>query len=246
MRTNLLPDVLVLGSHHNAGEEMSNQQLVIPVAAPGPVKPVVLPSEAVETPQVVQLIVGKSETADQGMSGLEFTASAISSLAWPVAAVIIAAIFQKQIAGLLAKIRKLNWGDASVELSEQLDRAEDKSRDVPGDLAVDLTLPDERFQQLIAISPSAAILDSWGTIERLLHQLGNDMGLSPKELRNPIVIGNNLLHQKHISFAVFEMLRDLRGIRNAAAHQRAVTTTDALRFYELAEKAIRALDKIEI
>lgn len=195
---------------------------------------------------MVQLVVGKPEKADAGMSGLEFTASAIGSLAWPVAAVIIAALFHKQIADLLAKIRKLNWGDASVELSEQLDRVEDKSREVPGDPAVDLTLPDVRFQQLIAISPSAAILDSWGTIERLLYQLGNDMNLGSKEMRSPIVIGNSLLHQQHITPAVFEMLRDLRGIRNAAAHQREVTTTDALRFYELADKAIRALNKIEI
>lgn len=225
---------------------MSDQQLAAPVAAPAPVKPVVLPPGKAETPQVVQLVVGKSEKADEGMSGLEFTASAIGSLAWPVAAVIIAAIFHKQIAGLLAKVRKLNWGDASVELSEQLDRVEDKSREVPGDPAVDLTIPDVRFRQLIAISPSAAILDSWGTIERLLYQLGNDMNLGPKEMRNPIVIGDNLLHQKRITPAVFEMLRDLRGIRNAAAHQQEVTTTDALRFYELADKAIRALDKIEI
>lgn len=225
---------------------MSNQQQAAPVIALAPVKPTLLPPVNVQTPQVVQLVVGKPEKADEGMSGLEFTASAIGSLAWPVAAIIIAAIFHKQIAGLLAKIRKLNWGDASVELSEQLDRVEDKSRGVPGDPAVDLTLPDVRFQQLIAISPSAAILDSWGTIERLLYQLGNDMNLGSNEMRNPIVIGNSLLHQQHITPAVFEMLRDLRGIRNAAAHQREVTTTDALRFYELADKAIRALNKIEI
>ncbi|WP_322965626.1 DUF4145 domain-containing protein [Sphingomonas fuzhouensis] len=225
---------------------MANHQLAAPVAAPAPVKPVALPPGKVETPQVIQLVIGKPEKADEGMGGLEFFASAIGSLAWPVAAVIIAAIFHKQIASLLAKIRKLNWGGASVELSEQLDRVEDKSREVPDDPAVDLTLPDVRFQQLIAISPSAAILDSWGTIERLLYQLGKDMNLAPKEMRNPIVIGNNLLHQKRITPAVFEMLRDLRSIRNAAAHQQEVTTTDALRFYELADKAIRALDKIEI
>lgn len=225
---------------------MPNQQPAAPIAAPAPVKPLMLPPGKVETPQVVQLVVGKPEKADEGMSGLEFAASAIGSLAWPVAAVIIAAIFHKQIASLFAKIRKLNWGDASVELSEQLDRVEDKSREISGDPAVDLTLPDVRFQQLIAISPSAAILDSWGTIERLLYQLGNDMKLAPKEMRSPIVIADNLLHQKRITPAAFEMLRDLRGIRNAAAHQQEVTTTDALRFYELADKAIRALDKIEI
>lgn len=225
---------------------MSNQQLAAPVAAPAPVTAGVLPPVEVGTPQVVHLVLGKPEKADNGMSGLEFTASAIGSLAWPVAAIIIGAIFHKQIADLLAKIRKVNWGDASVELSEQLDRVEDKSREVPGDPAVDLTLPDVRLQQLIAISPSAAILDSWGMVERLLYQLGDDKSLSSKEMRNPLAIGHSLLRQKRITPAVFEMLRDLRGIRNAAAHHQDVTATDALRFYELADKAIRALNSIEI
>lgn len=242
-RTVFSPAVLVLGSHQHLGEDMSNQQLAEPVAAPAPVKPVVLPPGKVEAPQVIQLIVGKPKRVDEGMNGLEFAASSIDSLAWPVAAVIIAAIFHKQIAGLLAKIRKLNWGDASVELSEQLDRAEDKSREVPGDPAMDL---DVHFQQMIAISPSAAILNSWSTIERLLYRLGNDMNLAPQEMRNPIVIVDKLLHQKLITPAVFEMLKDLRGIRNAAVHQQEVTTTDAMRFYELVNKAIRALDKIKI
>jgi hypothetical protein len=86
---------------------MAKQQIVASPEKPFPVPVVAQPAKA-QTPQVVQLVVSQPNKADDGMSGLEFTASAIGSLAWPVAAVIIASIFHKQIAGLLAKIRKLN------------------------------------------------------------------------------------------------------------------------------------------
>ena len=84
---------------------MANQQIVSAGAEPRPAPVVVQPTAKVETPQVLQLVVGKPEQADDGMSGLDFTASIVASLAWPVAAVIVAAIFHKQIAELLAKIR---------------------------------------------------------------------------------------------------------------------------------------------
>ena len=51
----------------------------------------------------------KIGSTDEGMGWMEFVSSIVGSLAWPVAAVIVAAIFHRQIAGLLAKVRKLNW-----------------------------------------------------------------------------------------------------------------------------------------
>lgn len=74
---------------------MANQQL------PAPVKLAVPPKAAVssmQTPQVVQLVIGKPEKADAGMGPLEFASSVIGSLAWPFAAVVIAIIFRAQIA----------------------------------------------------------------------------------------------------------------------------------------------------
>lgn len=228
---------------------MANQQLVATPDKPVPVPVVAQPAKA-QTPQVVQLVVGQPGKADDGMSGLEFTASAIGSLAWPVAAVIIAAIFHKQIAGLLAKIRKLNWGDASVELSEQLDKVEDKARVLEADATLPPAVPDaeqapdDRFDALLAISPSAAILDAWRPIERKLIYLGKQHFGTADRYLQPQMIAQKLAHNGHMMSSVVAMVDDLRRIRNDAAHAREVSVTDALRFQQLALQVMSALSNI--
>ena len=177
------------------------------------------------------------------MGWFEFISSLVGSLAWPLAAVAIALMFRSQIAALLAKVRKLSWGDSSVELAEQLDKVEDNSRAVEPSL--EAAVPDQRFQQLLAISPSAAILDAWGTVERMLYQVGTDQNLEAKILTQPLRIMDSLARNETISPTIYEMLRDLRNVRNSAAHQQEVTVADAIRFHDLSEKVVRALDKIE-
>ncbi|WP_417794621.1 hypothetical protein [Terasakiella pusilla] len=68
--------------------------------------------------------IGEVSSSTETMSWLEFVASLVGNLAWPVAAVIIAFAFKKQISNLLSKIQKLSWGDNSIELAEKLDNAE--------------------------------------------------------------------------------------------------------------------------
>ena len=189
----------------------------------------------------------KIGAADKSMGWMEFIASLVGSLAWPVAAVIIAAIFHKQIAALLAKIRKLNWGDASVELSEQLDKVEDKARAIEAEApqpalpALEEEGPDDRFQALLAISPSAAILDAWKPIERRLVTLGrqhfgNGMKYSPTHK-----IAEKLAGEGVLMSSVVGMVDDLRKIRNEASHSKEVSVTDALRFNQLALQVMSLL-----
>lgn len=225
---------------------MANQQIVAVPAKPVPAPAVAQPIKA-QTPQVVQLVVGQPEKADDGMSGLEFAASAVGSLAWPVAAVIIAAIFHKQISGLLAKIRKLNWGDASVELAEQLDKVEDKARVIEAEAANPPVVPDQeevpddRFQALLAISPSAAILDAWKPVERKLVQLGKEHFGNGTKYSPANKIAEKLSANGVLMSSVVGMVDDLRKIRNDASHSKEVNTTDAIRFQHLALQVMSLL-----
>jgi hypothetical protein len=70
----------------------------------------------------------KLATAEKSMDWLQWSSSLVHSLAWPVAAVIIAFIFRDQISGLLSKIRKLSWGDKVVDFAEKLDELEAATR----------------------------------------------------------------------------------------------------------------------
>lgn len=191
----------------------------------------------------VGMIEVKIGSGEAGLGALDFIASIVGSLAWPTAAIVIAFAFRKQISGLLNKIRRLQWGDTSVELADQLDKIETASQAIPVlQNEPPPPLPNDRFQQLLEISPSAAILDSWRGVEQMLRQNASDHLDNNNKFRSPAQIAKTLRDSESISSSIYEMIRDLQGIRNVAAHQREVSPTDAYRFNELAEKVTKALE----
>lgn len=186
----------------------------------------------------------KMGPASDGMGWMEFISSLVGSLAWPVAAVVIALVFHKQIAGLLAKVKTLKWGEAAVELSDQLDKVEDKARIVAAEEPIvpqPLPLPDERFQALLAISPAAAILDAWAPVAKKVLALaraayGNETKYLTAGKAAEKLAKDNMLKPTTVS-----MILDLQKIRNEAAHHRDVSATDALRFYDFAKAVTSVL-----
>jgi hypothetical protein len=193
-------------------------------------------------PQTVVELGAEKGAAPMGL--LDFIASLVGSLAWPVAAIIIALLFRRQLTGLLNKIRRLTWGDTAVDFADKLDKLENVSREAATeqpDAPVQHTLPDDRFQRLLEISPSAAILDAWGPVEQSLRHISKGRNYDPATLKSPFKTMKQLEADKLVSPTIYKMLRDLQNLRNAAAHQREVSPTDALRFRELAEQVLRAL-----
>lgn len=98
---------------------------------------------------MLKLEVGEAE---QGMGWLEFIASVVGSVAWPIAAVAIAVLFRKQIAALLNKIRTLTLGDAVVDFSEKLDKVETAAETAP-DLAEPAPLAPRPLHEVEELPP---------------------------------------------------------------------------------------------
>lgn len=93
------------------------------------------------------------------MSSLEFIESLVSSLAWPVAALVIVLMFRSELAGLFSsQMRRLKAGPVEVEWDRQLAEAE-VDIDQPGVPRVSDGQPvgpiAEEFAQLARASPSA-------------------------------------------------------------------------------------------
>ena len=65
------------------------------------------------------------------MGLLEFLASIVDSLAWPVATLLLAwvivAVFEKPLVELIHRVRKISHGDSVVEMSEQIQQLETES-----------------------------------------------------------------------------------------------------------------------
>lgn len=185
----------------------------------------------------MQVVVGSQEG---GMSVYQLAASLTGSLAWPVAAVIIAVIFHRQIGALLGRIADLSWGEAKVSFNvgEKLDKIEAEARGLPVPGEEPAATPslkdqvsDDWNEDLLRISPNAAILDAWAAVELNLIKRAKGFGIKYIPLDPPIEERLALSGLLTPSAAV--IAKQMREIRNAAAHNNEMTATDALRFRTL-------------
>lgn len=193
---------------------------------------------------------------DQGLDWLQFASSIVSSLAWPLTILVIVLLFRGKIAELLEKLEEASWGDGSVKF--RLNKAERKVEAAVGAAAIKLgrQIPmafgngpkdqvDERFQQLLEIEPSAAIMHKWNEIENTLRELALKHGVSSADrIKSANFVAQQLNQLKVLPKEVLSWLFDMRQIRNAAAHGKEVQVTDAFRFKEQADRVMQVLSAL--
>lgn len=162
------------------------------------------------------------------MSWLEFFATIIGSLAWPVAAVVVALVFRKQLRALLSgPLSRVRAGPLEVEWDRQLSEAE-----------VDLGEPDARsfdgptvaeLTRVAQQSPVSAVMAGFAKVEAALREL-----LSAQTPHVPVE-GSGAVRLARAGFELGvvtdESVRAIEGLavlRNLAAHGRE-TDLDAHR-----------------
>lgn len=106
------------------------------------------------------------------MDWKQFVAALTSSLAWPVAIVVVVFALKKHVVQLLPKIRSLKYGDLEIDLEDKLKAVQEElsSSTVVLNPPVTSVLPAETAQ-LASISPRAAIMHSWFEVESALNKL---------------------------------------------------------------------------
>ena len=177
------------------------------------------------------------------------TAQLVSSLAWPVAAVVIVAMLRPALLTVLAQLRRVRVSGVEAEFGQELARVRDiaESADlttVPLDAG--LTTEDSaKLLQLAAVSPRSAVIEAWGVLEAearaavdARHRAGTEKRLSAVEtgraLRDLNLLDEEAAH-------VFDILR---GLRNQVVHepQLDVTANDAVEFANLARQLSHRLE----
>ncbi|SFI54676.1 DUF4145 domain-containing protein [Bradyrhizobium sp. cf659] len=182
------------------------------------------------------------------MDWLQFISSivqSIVSLAWPVAFVAAVWLFREKLTELLPQLRA-KYKD--VEISFKLDQAEKEAAQLPppppGAEPKKASAEElNKFEQLVAISPRAAILDLRSSIEESIRALA-DARWPGKPYRGMWTMIRELKNADAIDSNTFALVDDLRVIGNAAAHPSTTTSftdEDAYRFRGLAEQIIPRL-----
>ncbi|KFF84225.1 hypothetical protein [Pseudomonas syringae] len=160
------------------------------------------------------------------MDWMQFVAALVESLAWPAVAVVMVALLRKPITKLIPQIRTFKYKDLHVDLGEKLEEvkeavkkdAVDAQNPIPSSPPL-AAQPD--VLSLARLDPRAAILSSWLDVERALRALALKAGI-PFDA-TPLSTASELHAADVIDEFTFKTLRDLRRIRNEAAH---ITTRD--------------------
>jgi hypothetical protein len=149
-----------------------------------------------------------------------FVASMTSSLAWPVVAVIIIAVFRHQIHILFARFKKIGAGWLQVELADQIDRARDQAEIVQSEqvgLSSSSTQLDAATIELARASPAMAVLQSFKEVEALLLAIRSQLP-DNKPHRNLNEVLGYLKAQGLISESVVSLFQRVRKATKSVAH----------------------------
>ncbi len=150
------------------------------------------------------------------MNLLEFFASIVGSLAWPVSVVFCIYILRVPAGKLIERVTKLKYGELEAEFQERLKKIGPISEDGIKEIPKEQSTTSISLEDLIEVSPRAAILEAWIVVEKATLKFCEANGL-------PLNISNQglfrLSEEKGLDIDAFQnAYQELRLLRNKAAH----------------------------
>ncbi len=155
------------------------------------------------------------------MDTLTFVSNLIASTAWPIATVCLVLILRKQITTLLPHVRKLKAGPVEAEFEREVKAIEAEVGTSPesGGSALPVAAPSDRLFNLAKISPRAAILEAWQSVEFTARRVILQHSGSPvPDMSSPLRVVRALSELDLLPPDDIGLFHDLRGLRNQATH----------------------------
>lgn len=192
------------------------------------------------------------------MNTLQFIAAMTGALAWPLTLAFIILLFYRPLKSLVSDVNELSWGDKSAKFTKGLDKTisqaerhlpalpapqpEDSEAEQTGKRDADEL---SRFQEVVEVAPSLAVVEAWLPIERELQRIAIDNGYGASSGRSVTFILRRLKDDGVIGKAVVKYIEDLISLRNIALHKdQSIPVEEAQRYREAAEVALARLRAI--
>ena len=183
------------------------------------------------------------------MGLLEFLASIVDSLAWPVFTFlltsVIVTVFKKPLVELIHRVRKISHGDSVVEMSEQFQQLKAELSQSGQQLETESLPPigiSQRDRFTIGNDPRALPIEAWLRAESAARQLllANDVD---DEIGSPSEVLRRLRSENLIRQIEHDALRTLLSMRNRAVHEPDFDIDPEMRdqFVELTEEVMRLI-----
>ena len=183
------------------------------------------------------------------MDWLTFIATVIGSLVWPSAVVLLVVVLREPIKALLPLLQRIKYKELEMEFGRRVEEVrEEVARELPGETV--LALPGDEpsaLARIAEISPRSAVLEAWRGVE--LAALDAARAIGGESFRNKTLTFQaiRLLEQNEsLDRSVTSLLRDLRGLRNEAAHAPdfALTRESALEYAASTSAVARYLRRV--
>jgi hypothetical protein len=154
---------------------------------------------------------------------LEFIAALVSSLAWPLAIVVVVLLLRHQIRNLIPLLRRVRYGEFEAEFSEEVEETaevieqrveETPVKELPSEVEERLRRLTDRMRKRARVSPDRAVIDAWSLVASEIQEaaIRNDVDLSLGVTR----ILKTLADRERIPEWVVDAVRDLRRMRSEA------------------------------
>lgn len=200
----------------------------ITIARPKPAEPLVqeitLNCGSQSTTQIIPSATAASGPQHQSSAFswdklLDAIAKLLGSIAWPIAAAFIAFFFKRELAALLARLKKGKWGSAEFEFENYV-REVDAEADIPRTPEAENITPSAAARA--SVDPRGAIVSAWIEVEDALFDLVRVRQLSEPvssaKARSSVWAIRAAQKAQALDATWVALFQDLRAMRNEAAH----------------------------
>jgi hypothetical protein len=193
------------------------------------------------------------------MTLLQFIATVIQAIAWPVAVLVIVVLLRKPIKSILPNLTKLRYKDFELDFRRELNEISDiakssnvsfdqytPARDSPGGPKSASDLLDEATA-LASDFPEPAVAVAWSAVEGdLLGAVERNTETDAYRRKSASHLIKLLDDRNVIDAGTVEVLRRMQKLRNIAVHERwnafgGISSDEAFEFIALADGVHRKL-----
>ena len=178
---------------------------------------------------------------------MEQIVNLIEVLIWPVIFVVLVWWKRKQIGGIFSSIKTFKFRDIEINFSEKIDQMK---KNVEDSQTVEVTpiIEKNKLYESIEISPASSVIEIWNTLERSASNKVSNLLPVDESFKDPLNRPFEYLDYKDaLPYNISSILRDLRNLRNQAAHlgTREISRQDVLQYAEVAARVWRHIEIIE-
>lgn len=177
------------------------------------------------------------------MDSNQLVVGLVQALAWPIITFFIVLLLRKPFIELIKNVEKMKWQGVEFEFGQKLVNAEKGAKELSLPSAEKVKLPSfkqdmslyEKMKSIAEISPAAAVADSWKAVEFATMQVAEARGYNFSGNIVGYKIIDKLVADNILDIGTLSLYKDLRGMRNSAAHHSdfSVTTSEAIRYVDL-------------